>query len=195
MNKLYYIVCEEKDTTLFEGRYQGRTRGGAMKFLKQSIGRKTLNGLVFTITEIPVPLIREIVAEMLAGSDGGTIANVAPAANIVPITRPEPEPKVERYDAFADAAKPEVTPAKAKSIKKSKPQPEATAAKATPTKKPKPQPEAAAAKAGNPGHGDDVWSNARAYWEECRNINKTAGKFGLSPNTVKTRARREGWNK
>ena len=72
--------------TLFEGRYQGRTRGGALKFLKQSIGRKTLNGLVFTITEIPVPLIREIVAEILAGG-------VTPAANIVPITRPEPEPR------------------------------------------------------------------------------------------------------
>ena len=174
MNKLYYVVCEEKDTTLFEGRYQGRTRGGALKFLKQAIGRKTLNGLVFTITEIPVPLIREIVAEMLAGSN----VEVTPAANVVPMTRPEPEPKVERFDAFANAAEPEVTPTNASPIKKAKPQPEATAAKV-----------------GNPGHGDDLWSQARTYWEECRNINKTAVKFGLSPNSVKTRARREGWNK
>ncbi len=171
MNKLYYIVCEEKETTLFEGRYQGRTRGGALKFLKQAIGRKTLNGLVFTITEIPVPLIREIVAEMLAGG-------VTPAANVVPITRPEAEPKVERYDAFANAPEPEVTPAKV-----------------TPNKKPKPAPKATAAKVGNPGHGDDHWTKVRAYWEKCRSINKTAEKFGLSPNTVKTRARREGWNK
>ena len=178
MNKLYYIVCEEKETTLFEGRYQGRTRGGAMKFLKQAIGRKTLNGLVFTITEIPVPLIREIVAEMLAGGDGGTIANITPAANVVPITRPDAEPKAERFDAFAKAAEPEVTPAAA-----------------TPTKKPKPAPKATAAKVGNPGHGDDHWTKVRAYWEKCRSINKTAEKFGLSPNTVKTRARREGWNK
>ena len=173
MDKLYYIVCDDKDTTLFEGRYQGRTRGGALKFLKQAIGRKTLNGLVFTITEIPVPLIREIVAEMLAGSN----VEATPAANVVPMTRPEPEPKVERFDAFANAAEPEVTPATAK-----------------PTKKPKPQPEAAAAKVGNPGHGDDFWAKVRAYWEECRSISKTAVKFGLSPNSVKTRARREGWN-
>ena len=178
MNKLYYIVCEEKEATLFEGRYQGRTRGGAMKFLKQAIGRKTLNGLVFTITEIPVPLIREIVAEMLAGGDGGTLANATPAANVVPITRPDAEPKVERYDAFANAPEPEVKPAKTK-----------------PTKKSKPQPEATVAKVGNPGHGDDLWTKARAYWEKSHSINKTAEKFGLSPNTVKTRARREGWNK
>ena len=171
MDKLYYIVCDDKDTTLFEGRYQGRTRGGALKFLKQSIGRKTLNGLVFTITEIPVPLIREIVAEILAGG-------VTPAANVVPITRPEAEPKVERYDAFANAPEPEVTPAKA-----------------TPIKKPKPEPKANAAKVGNPGHGDDYWQKVRTHWEKCHSIKQTAEKFGLSPNSVKTRAYREGWKK
>ena len=148
-----------------------------MKFLKQAIGRKTLNGLVFTITEIPVPLIREIVAEMLAGGDGSTIANVTPAANVVPITRPEAEPRAERFDAFAKTAEPEVKPAKA-----------------TPSKKPKPSTKSGA-KIGNPGHGDDHWTKVRAYWEKCHSINKTAEKFGLSPNTVKTRARREGWNK
>ena len=99
MNKLYWIVCDDKETNVFEGRYQGRTRGEALKFLKQSIGRKTLNGLVFTITEIPVPLIREIVAEILAES-----SNATPAANVVPLTRPEPEAGPGRYDAFADAA-------------------------------------------------------------------------------------------
>ena len=165
MNKLYYIVCDDKETNVFEGRFQGRTRGEALKFLKQSLGRKTLNGLVFTITEIPVPLIREIVAEILAGGDG---SNVTPAANIVPLTRPEPEASPGRYDAFADAAEP--TPAE----------------EATP---PKP-----AKKVGNPGHGDDHWSQVKAYWLECRSVKQTAEHFGLSPNTLKTRIRREGWN-
>ena len=178
MNKLYYIVCDDKNTNVFEGRYQGRTRGEALKFLKQSLGRKSLNGLVFTITEIPVPLIREIVAEMLAGSNGGIVASATPAANVVPITRPEAEPKAERFDAFTDAADVTVTPAKA-----------------TPTKKSKPAPKANAAKVGNPGHGDDYWQKVRAHWEKCRSIKETAEKFGLSPNTVKTRAYREGWNK
>ena len=107
MNKLYWIVCDDKDANVFEGRYQGRTRGEALKFLKQTIGRKTLNGLVFTITEIPVPLIREIVAEILAGGDG------SPTANVVPLTRPEPAANPGRYDAFADAAETEPTPAEA----------------------------------------------------------------------------------
>jgi hypothetical protein len=164
MNKLYWIVCDDKETNVFEGRYQGRTRGEALKFLKQSIGRKTLNGLVFTITEIPVPLIREIVAEILAGGDGLGI----PASNVVPLTRPELEPSPGRYDAFADAAEPEPTPAKV-----------------TP---PKP-----AKKVGNPGHGDGHWSQVRDYWLECRSVKQTAEHFGLSPNSIKTRARRENW--
>ena len=171
MNKLYYIVCDDKETNVFEGRYQGRTRGEALKFLKQTIGRKTLNGLVFTITEIPVPLIREIVAEILAGGDG---SNATPAANIVPITRPEPEASPGRYDAFSDAAESEPTPA------------EATPPKAKASKPAK--------KVGNPGHGDEQWSQVRAYWLECRSVKQTAEHFGLSPNTLKTRIRREGWN-
>jgi hypothetical protein len=127
MNKLYYIVCDDKDNNVFEGRYQGRTRGEALKFRKQSLGRKSLNGLVFTITEIPVPLIREIVAEILAG---GSVP-VSPAPNIVPIRQPEPESPVGRFDAFADAAEATVTPAEAEPADEPAPAP-------APTKKSKP---------------------------------------------------------
>ena len=152
MNKLYWIVCEEGTTTLFEGRHQARTRGAALKFLKEQIGRRCLRGIVFTITEIPVPLIREIVAEILGGD--------------TPAAVPPPQP------------------------------PDTTTEPATdPEPLPSPEPVESGGKPGNPGFGDDLWSQARAYWEECRNLRETARKFGLSPNTVKTRARREGWNK
>ncbi len=149
-----------------------------MKFLKQTIGRKTLNGLVFTITEIPVPLIREIVAEILAGGDG---SHVTPVANIVPMPRPEAEAGPGRYDAFADAADAEPPPAEA-----------APAAEPGP---PKSKASKSAKKVGNPGHGDDHWSQVRAYWLECRSVKQTAEHFGISPNSIKTRSRREGWNK
>lgn len=166
MDKLYWIACDDKDTTLFEGRYQGRTRGGALKFLKETLGRKSLNGLVFTITEIPVPLIREIVAEILGGD--------LPATPLPVEAAPAPAPQVEHPAPPADAAQAKVTPSKASQPTKAKP---------------------AAAKTGNPGLGDDLWNQARAFWEECRCIRKTAEKFGLSQNSVKTRARREGWRK
>ena len=99
MDKLYYIVCEEKGETRFEGRFQGRTRGAAMKFLKEQIGRPGLNGTVFTITEIPVPLIREIVEVIFKGESLPTATTVT--------NRPAPEPNAERFDAYAGREKPE----------------------------------------------------------------------------------------
>jgi uncharacterized protein YjcR len=45
----------------------------------------------------------------------------------------------------------------------------------------------------NPGYGDEFWAQVRAYWRECRSLMKTARQFKLSPNTLKTRIRREGW--
>jgi hypothetical protein len=161
MDKLYWIVCEEQETTLFEGRHQGRTRGSALKFLKEQLDRKSLNGLVFTITEIPVPLIREIVAEILAAGD---------------LTAACTGPKVEHHDPTEDAAEAPVTSSE-------EDLPAAV----------KPTPVASDGRPGNPGFGDDLWAQARAFWEECRCIRKTAEKFGLSQNSVKTRARREGW--
>ena len=88
MNKLYWIVCEENDKTLYEGRFLGRTRGAALKHLKEQLGRSNLTGLVFAITEIPVTLIRELVAECVGTlmGNGTTPAPVAPepeADNIV----------------------------------------------------------------------------------------------------------------
>lgn len=167
MDKLYYIVCEDRDATLFEGRYQGRTRGAALKFLKQSLGRKSLNGLVFTITEIPVPLIREIVAEILAGMNISAMASPAPIV--------APEPSAGRFDAFSEAAEP------VEDLHPASPPPASCA-------KPK-------GKAGNPGRGEDFWNVVRAYWLECRSVKRTAEHFELSPNSIKTRARREAWGK
>ena len=101
MDKLYYIVCEEKGATLFEGRFQGRTRGGAIKFLKGQIKRPGLNGTVFTITEIPVPLIREIVEAIMKGEPVLTGVTTATAKPV--------ETKPERFDAFqkTEGEKPE----------------------------------------------------------------------------------------
>lgn len=98
MNKLYWIVCEEAEQTLYEGRYLGRTRGAAMKHLKEQLGRSSLSGLVFSITEIPVPLIKEIVREILAGE--GTIP---PVEEIRPAPPQQPEAANEpvRFEAFS----------------------------------------------------------------------------------------------
>lgn len=99
MDKLYYIVCEEKGATLFEGKFQGRTRGAAIKFLKAQIGRQSLAGVVFTVTEIPVPVIREIVGAIMRGESIAAPTAASPAA---PVAQPAAEvpAKAVRFDAF-----------------------------------------------------------------------------------------------
>ncbi len=96
MDKLYYIVCEEKNETLFEGKFQGRTRGAAIKFLKEQIGRENLVGTVFTITDIPVQLIREIVEAIMKGKP----LNVA-APVVAPVIPAKSASAPKRFDAFA----------------------------------------------------------------------------------------------
>lgn len=51
---------------------------------------------MFTITEIPVPLIREIVAEILAGGDLPVAAPTPPPAATNDTATPEPAPKPAR---------------------------------------------------------------------------------------------------
>ena len=178
MDKLYYIVCEERNVTLFEGRFQGRTRGAALKFLKETIGRSSLGGLVFTITEIPVQLIREIVAECLGVTPPRPEFRAAPVPAQAP--PPVPVPPSARFDAFAAAAEssPSVDPAP-EPQRESRPDPDEDG---SPRRRP-----------GNPGRGEDFWAEVRAFWNGCRSVGETAVRFGLSPNSIKTRARREGW--
>lgn len=163
MDKLYYIVCEDKSTTLFEGRFQGRTRGAALKYLKEQVGMNSLNGVVFTITEIPIPIIREVVTKILAELEASAPPEVPAPAPPVPDPRP-------------------ASPVRSNSARPSS----RTRRRRRPSKK-------TGAKVGNPGYGDDFWDEARAYWIECRNTRLVAERFGIPRSSVKTRALRERW--
>lgn len=154
MDKLYWIVCEEKGETLFEGRFQGRTRGAAIKFLKEQINKPGLNGTVFTITEIPVPLIREIVTAIMKGEESLTSTATTTTA------APKPE-KVVRFDAFERNNQHPV--------------------------------EEHQLDDGPKTNDATDWKAVKRFYRDCHSPSKTAGKFGLSVNTVKARIRREGW--
>jgi len=172
MNRLFWIVCEDQNATLFEGRYQGRTRGAAIKYLKASLGRTSLKGLVFTITEIPVPLIREIVAEMLSFQ-----RDHIGAAAVISLNHQVTHPSTDREDVLAANSGMPATSSVTST---------ARTLPSTPSRN-------STRKVGNPGLGDDFWEKVHAFWNECRSIKMAAMKFGISQNSVKTRARREGW--
>jgi hypothetical protein len=177
MDRLFWIACDERGATLYEGRFQGRTRAAAIRFLKEALGRGSLKGLVFTVTEIPVPLIREIVADILGVPRDNVGPEVVCTCTAAHLSRHASHSATGIGDGMtADRHSP------------------ATQADSHPDVKGPSKPgRTSARKVGNPGLGDDFWEEVRAYWDVCRSVKQTAINFRLSQNSVKTRARRERW--
>jgi len=156
----------------------GRTRTAAIRFLKSSLGRSSLKGLVYTITEIPLPLIREIVTEMLAGLIG--IADTSDQSHVDKTSTCDPvSGSVDTSGDLSASGNQQPHKHKGPSVSQS----------SSATRK------SGGRKVGNPGLGDDFWQEVRAHWEVCRSIKQTAIKYKLSQNSVKTRARREKWRR
>lgn len=104
MDLLFHILCQDTEQTIYEGKYMGRTRGAALKHLKEQVGRPTLSGLTYTITEIPVDVIREIVDERIAELLNARETTAEIGSNIVPMKAPR-KPRAPKKKAAKKAAK------------------------------------------------------------------------------------------
>lgn len=80
-NKFYHILCTSENKVVYEGRFQCVSRSAALKLLREKVGRQNLSGLVFTVTEIPIEVIREILEALLRKKS-------IPEGDIVPCTTP-----------------------------------------------------------------------------------------------------------
>ena len=65
INKFFHILCTNGERVVYEGRFQCPTRASALNILRDKIGRNNLCGLTYTITEIPIDIIREVVESIL----------------------------------------------------------------------------------------------------------------------------------
>jgi len=74
--KLFKIIASRGGNVLFDDRLEAPTPREARNQMRALLGMKSLTGVVYSITEIPVELIGEIaaarVAEALARFDDGT---------------------------------------------------------------------------------------------------------------------------
>ncbi len=64
-NKFFHILCTNGSRIIYEGRFQCYSRAAAMNLLRDKIGRKNLYGLAYTITEIPIDIIKEVVEAII----------------------------------------------------------------------------------------------------------------------------------
>ena len=203
--KLFKIIASRGGTVLFDDRLEASSPREARNQMRTLIGMRSLTGVVYSITEIPADLIGEIaeakVAEALARFEAGSpppslqeIVRVAVGdevrrqladlrAQLAAQAPAGPETPPPRFDPFqAPAAEPEpATP----------PSPVVERVQANVEARRQRQPR------GRPSVTTDGraidWRAVKKLYLSTRSLKQTAAAFDLSPNTVKARARKEGW--
>ena len=199
--KLFKLIASKAGKVVFDDRIEAENPRTAREQMKSLLGLQSLTGVVYSITEIPVELIREIVTakvlEIVGArrSGGSTIdvsrivndaANVAVSDKFRPIEQRlaalegrttaapangangTPSNTSRRFDAF-----------QRDSTRSGAAAPTASTVRTTPPL-PAPQP-------------TTDWRAVKKLYKQNRSPKQTAAHFDLSVNTVKARARREGW--
>ena len=199
--KLFKLIASKAGKVVFDDRIEAENPRTAREQMKSLLGLQSLTGVVYSITEIPVELIREIVTakvlEIVGArrSGGSTIdvsrivndaANVAVSDKFRPIEQRlaalegrqtaapatgangAPSNSSRRFDAFQHD-----------STRSGASAPTASTERTTPPL-PAPQP-------------TTDWRAVKKLYKQNRSPKQTAAHFDLSVNTVKARARREGW--
>ena len=199
--KLFKLIASKAGKVVFDDRIEAENPRTAREQMKSLLGLQSLTGVVYSITEIPVELIREIVtAKVLeivgARRSGGSCidvsrivndaANVAVSDKFRPIEQRlaalegrqtaapatgangAPSNSSRRFDAF-----------QRDSTRSGAAAPTASTVRPTPPLPP-PQP-------------TTDWRAVKKLYKQNRSPKQTAAHFDLSVNTVKARARREGW--
>jgi hypothetical protein len=199
--KLFKLIASKAGKVVFDDRIEAENPRTAREQMKSLLGLQSLTGVVYSITEIPVELIREIVTAKvleIVGTrrGGGSTIDVSrivnDAANVAVSDKFRP---IEQRLAALEGRQP-VAPATAAngahsnssrrfdafqrdSTRSRAAAPTASTVRTTPPLPP-------------PLPGTD-WRAVKKLYKQNRSPKQTAAHFDLSINTVKARARREGW--
>lgn len=164
MKRSYKLIASRGGEIIFDGRLQADNPREARQQMKTLLGLRSLAGVVYSITEIPVELIREIVDARIAElADGAPMATSVPA-DVEALVMEHLKPILRRLAAL------EQTPS----------------AVERPTRF---DPLASLPDTSPPLNWDLVKRHLRRY----RDPQKTAAKYGLSVGELNAQARREGW--
>ena len=113
MKRTYKLIASRGTEIVFDDRLQADTPRDARKELKRLLGLQSLSGIVYSITEIPVDLIREIVDARLAELAGGAPIQAPVPADVDALVMERLQPILRRLAALEQAPAEEPAPAPA----------------------------------------------------------------------------------
>ena len=196
--KLFKLIASKAGKVVFDDRIEADTPRTAREQMKSLLGLQSLTGVVYSITEIPVELIREIVTakvlEVVGTRRGGKpsidvskIVNDAASVAVSDRLRPL-EQRLAALESSRASSGANSTPSRRfdafspESTRTSEAATTAPTARSARNAAPEPEPET----------GTD-WRAVKKFYKQTRSPKQTATRFDLSVNTVKARVRREGW--
>ena len=172
MKRSFKLIASRGGEIIFDGRLQADNPREARQQMKTLLGLRSLAGVVYSITEIPVELIREIVDARIAElADGAPMATSVPA-DVEALVMEHLKPILRRIAAL------EQTPSAVERPTRFDPLAILPDVPPPPLLPPSP-----------PRNWDLVKRHLRRY----RDPQKTAAKYGLSVGELNAQARREGW--
>jgi hypothetical protein len=202
--KLFKLIASKAGKVVFDDRIEAENPRKAREQMKSLLRLQSLTGVVYSITEIPVELIREIVATKVleivgsrragagrAGSGASIDVSkiVEDAANVAVADRLRPiEQRLASLESSRTAAGGNSTPIRRFDAFSREPtrsrEAAATASNGPSARNVAPEPTF------EPGTD---WRAVKKFYKQTRSPKQTAARFDLSINTVKARVRREGW--
>ena len=165
MKRTFKMIASRGNDIVFDDRIQADTPRNARRELKKLLGLQSLSGIVYSITEIPVVLIREIVDTRIAElADGAPIqTSLPPELEELVIERLKPIlARLARQDKMPEepAATPQFDP---------------LANLPAPSTEPD-------------------WNLVKRHFRRYGNPEATAAKYDIGIRELKARARREAWS-
>lgn len=164
MKRTYKLIASRGNEIVFDDRLQADSPREARREMKKLLGLESLSGIVYSITEIPVDLIREIVDARIAELADGVPIQVPVSADVESLLMDRLQPILRRLASLERLPDELERPTRFDPL-----------AVLPDT------------------HAEPDWLLVKRHFRRYRDPLKTAQKYGLNVRELNARASREGW--